>query len=107
MTPWIDFIFYGTFNFLEHPTQQPPFQQSQQPKQFNQLKHHLELVQPLLLLNQHLGQVLYLACLAALQELLLEHPHATLHSLSACLILREILVIQRTLLKTNPVLMSC
>ena len=19
MTPWIDFIFYGTFNFLEHP----------------------------------------------------------------------------------------
>ena len=20
MTPWIDFIFYGTFNFLEHPS---------------------------------------------------------------------------------------
>ena len=23
MTPWIDFIFYGTFNFLEHPTVYP------------------------------------------------------------------------------------
>ena len=22
MTPWIDFIFYGTFNFLEHPNVQ-------------------------------------------------------------------------------------
>ena len=22
MTPWIDFIFYGTFNFLEHPSPQ-------------------------------------------------------------------------------------